>query len=354
MQKVKTSFVSVNKGDIIKGKITKLTPSEILVDINAKTEAIVLEKDKRILRNLLASLKVGDEVSVQVLNPESDTGNPVVSLRRFIDDRLWSDLFEKQKSQALIDVVAQEVTRGGFLIQTKTGLSGFLPNSQTTNVSSPQDIVGKTIPAYILELDRKDNKIIFSQRPLLSDEDFKKAVKNIKIGQSTKAVVTAVTPFGLFVSIQPKADRALAEKAIDGLVHVSEIAWERTEDIGAEFSVGQKIETVAIRIDYETKRVDLSIKRLTKDPFEEITKQYTVDKKVKGTVTRVLTTGVALSIIDADVKEGIEGFIRKEKIPPTVTYEAGSTVDATVLEVDKRRHRLILVPVLKEKPIGYR
>lgn len=350
MRKVKTTFTSLNKGDIIKGRITKLTPSEILIDINAKAEAVVLEKDKSILRNLLRALKVGDEVTVSVLNPESDTGNPVVSLRRFIDDKVWDKLFEKEKNQESLDAFIQDVTKGGFLVETKEGVSGFLPNSQTTNITNPQELVGKTILLYILELERKDNKVIFSQRPRLLDEDFKKAGKSFTSGQKINAIVSAVTSFGLFVSIQvPSSD-----VAIDGLVHISEIAWKRTEDIAQKFSVGQQIEAVIVRIDYEAKRVDLSMKRLTIDPFAEIAKNYTIDKKIKGIVTKVLATGVALKIADVDLTEGIDGFIRKEKIPPTVTYNVGSTVEATVAQVDSRRHRLMLVPVLKEKPIGYR
>ncbi len=347
MERVKTQSASFNKGDIIKGKITKLTPPEILVDVNAKAEAVVLEKDKNILRTLLSTLKVGDEVQVSVLNVESDTGNPVVSLRRFVDDRLWDALFEKQKAQTPLDATLLEITKGGFLVEAKGGIAGFLPNSQTTNAANPQELIGKATQVYILELQRKERKIIFSQKPLLKDEEFKEALQGIKTGGKVTAVITAVTSFGLFVSVKSQKNNAL----LDGLVHISEIAWERTEDAGKEFSVGQQIEASVVRIDYEAKRIDLSIRRLTIDPFEEIAKRYPVDHKVKGTVTKVLSTGIVVTIADT---ENTEGFIRKEKIPPTVTYEVGKAIEATVAQVDARRHRVVLVPVLKEKPIGYR
>lgn len=344
MQKAKTPLVSINKGDIVKGKITKITSSEILVDINAKAEAIVLEKDKGLHRNLLSLFKVGDQVSVSVLSPESETGNPIVSLRRFVGDRLWETLAKKLETQESLQSQITELTKGGYIVQIESGVSGFLPNSQTSFVDSPNQLIGKTMPLYILELERKENKIIFSQRPRILAEEFKQMVKTIKTGQKVKATVTAVTSFGLFVSFP------VAQKALDGLVHVSEIAWERTEDVASEFSVGQEIEAVVIRIDFDSKRVDLSIKRLTQDPFEEITKQYPLDKKVKGVVKKIMSTGILVAISDSE----IEAFIRKEKIPPTVSFEEGSAIEGTVSEVDSRRHRIILVPVLKEKPIGYR
>jgi len=343
MQKARAPIVTVGKGEIVKGIITKLTPSEILVDIHAKTEAVVLEKDKKILRSLLSTLKVGDSVTVSILNPESDNGNSVVSLRRFIDDISWEKIKNKQQSQEALDAVVKEITKGGFLLETKDGFSGFLPNSQTSLMENPQQILGKEIKAFVLELNREEHKIIFSQRAMISPEEFKKIVSVVKIGQKMDAIITTITTFGLFVSLQLKGS------TIDGLIHISEIAWERTEDIALHFTVGQKVEAVIIRIDWEAKRVDLSLKRLTSDPFEEIAKKYPIDQKVTGTVTKMISIGV-IATIDQD----IEGLIRKEKIPPTVSYKIGDAVTATVSEIDNKRHRLILTPVLKEKPIGYR
>ena len=150
----KTSFVNVSKGQVISGLVTKLTSGEILVDIGAKTEAVVMEKDKRILRSLLSSLKIGDKVTVSVLNPESDFGNPVVSLRRFNDDRVWIKLEELRQSKEQVVVTVGELTRGGFLVSTKDGMSGFMPNSQTTFLQNPQELVGKEIKATVIELNR--------------------------------------------------------------------------------------------------------------------------------------------------------------------------------------------------------
>src|SRR3989344_6235652 len=115
MAKHQSSIRSFKKGEIVSGTITKLTASEILVDIGAKTEAVVLENDKNILQSLLNSLKVEDKVNVTVLNPESEEGNPVVSLRKFIDQRLWAELEKLQDDETVLEVTVNDLTKGGFL-----------------------------------------------------------------------------------------------------------------------------------------------------------------------------------------------------------------------------------------------
>lgn len=341
----KSPFVTFTKGQLVKGKITKLTSSEILIDVSAKTEAVVLEKDKKILRNLLATLKVGDEVTVSVLNPESDLGHPVVSLRRFIDSIAWEKLAEIQKNKETIEVLVDEITRGGFLVTAEQGLSGFLPNSHISFLQNPQDILGKKIKVFVLELNKPLHKIIFSQKPMIDIKDFEAFIKEFKIGQKISATVANITPFGVFVNLPKNKDN----KTVDGLIHISEISWNKVEDITKTAIPGEKIEAIVIGFDKEAKRIDLSIKRITQDPLEETINKYTIDQKVKGIVIKILSIGALLKL-----EEGIEGFIRKEKIPPTVNYKEGDEIQATVSQIDKEKHRLILIPILKEKPIGYR
>ena len=340
----KTSFVKVNKGEILSAVVTKLTSSEILVDIGAKTEAVVLEKDKRIMRSLLSSIKLGDKVTVAVLNPESDYGNPVVSLRRFNDERVWKQLDALQKSKEPMEAMVDESTKGGFLVSTKDGLSGFLPNSQTVFLENSQDLVGKTINVAVIEINRVARKIIFSQKATVGSEDFEKAVKDLKIGQKIEATISNVAPFGIFLSVQLPD-----KKVVEGFVHISEVSWERTITIPETFKAGEKLEAEILNFDKDSQRVNLSIKKLIKDPFEEKLKSYTVDQKISGSVVKILSNGILIN-----VGEGIEGFIKKDKIPANISYNEGSPVNATVVEVDTRRHRLILVPVLTEKPLMYR
>lgn len=344
MKSVKTNFVSPQKGQILEGIITKLTSSEILVDIGAKTESIVLEKDKKILRSLLTGLKVGDKVTVSVLNPESDFGNSVVSLRRFNDVKVWEKMENMQKDKTQVDAMVDEATKGGFLLSTSEGISGFLPNSQAVFLSNAQALVGTTIKVSIIELNRTLKKVIFSQKATQSSESFDKAVKNLRVGGKIETVISNVVPFGIFTLV--KIDD---ENQVEGFIHISEVAWEKLVTIPDTFKQGETIEVQVAGFDKEAKRINLSIKKLSKNPFEEKLKSYSVDQKVSGTVTKILSTGVLVTL-----GEGIEGFIKKDKIPPTMEFKDGSSVNATIVEVDERKQRLVLVPVLTAKPLMYR
>jgi len=344
MKSAKATFVTPRKGDNIPGIITKLTRSEILVDINAKTEAVVLEKDRQILSSILSSIKVGDKVMVSVLNPEGDLGNPVVSLRRFIDDIVWEKLRSLQKSKEVLEVTVSGTTKGGFLVTTLDGISGFLPNSHTSSLENPQNLIGKNIKTVILELNRELHKIIFSQKQVLGIDDFNKSIKGFKIGQKIDPIISNITSFGIFLLIQQK-DR----EPIEGFIHLSEVSWENVSNIPDNFKVSQKIEAVVIGFDEDSRRVLLSIKRLTPNPLEAKLKEYIVDKKIKGAVIKIISSGVLL-----DLGEGIVGIIKKDKIPPNMSYKEGVIVDAVVSKIDTKKHRVVLTPVLLEKPIGYR
>lgn len=339
----KSTFVKVSKGEIIEGTITKLTPSEILVDIGAKTESVVLEKDRRILKSLLSTLKVGDKVTVSVLNPESDMGNPVVSLRRFNDQRVWDKLDELKKNKTQVEATLDEVTKGGFLVSTDDGISGFLPNSQTQFLDAGSNLLGKKVKISIIELNRALRKVIVSQKSATDSTDFNKAVKTLKRGEKIETTISNVAPFGIFTQIK------VGETMVEGFVHISEVSWEKSSSIPQNFKQGQVIEAQVLGFDRESKRINLSIKNLTQDPFEEKLKNYNPDQKIVGKVSKVLSSGVLV-----ELEEGVEGFIKKEKIPPTMNFKEGITVDATVSDIDAKKHRVNLVPVLKEKPIGYR
>lgn len=345
-----SSFISPKKGDSLKGKITKLTSGEITVDINAKSEAKVLEKDPKILKVLLSNLSVGQEVTVGVLNPESDLGHPVVSLRRFIDDILWKELESVQKAGTKIQGTLRDVTRGGFLVDTQLGFSGFLPNSQVIfqipgNETQSRELVGKRLEVYILEHQRATKKIIFTQKAVMDSKAFEEAVSDLKVGQKVQGVVANSTSFGVFVSLHSKP-------TVDALIHISEISWEQAGDLQTLFTPGMEIEAVIIGFDKNSKRIELSIKRLTADPFADLIKDLSVDQKVEGSVTEVTDMGVGVAI---ELENGLaEGLIRKEKIPVGTVYEKGQKVTATVSQIDMKRRKIYLIPVLLRKSIGYR
>lgn len=341
----KDLFKTLHKGEIVKGTITKLTPQEILIDLGAKTEAVVLEKERHILHTILSTFKLGETVEVSVLNPESETGQPIVSLRRYLGNLSWDKLEQLQKNKEAVKVVVAEVTKAGYVVDTSFGISGFLPQSRISYASNQDISSGSKLEVTVLELNRKDNKVIFSQQPVITEEEFKEIAKLFKPEQKVEVTVSNVTPNGLYV-ILPVPGK---EMAVEGNIHVSEIAWEKVGNLQSMYTAGQKIEAAVLRLDAEAKKLQLSVKRLTIDPFEAIMSAFPVDKKVSGVVSKVDDNGVTITLSD-----DLEGVIRKEKIPPTTTYTVGQNVSAIVSEFDKKRHKIILVPVLLEKPIGYR
>ena len=346
MSGYKGKIVGVKKGDVVEGAIKKLSKNEVTVDIGGKTDALVLEKDRRLMNTLLSSLKVGDKVNVSILNPESDLGMPVVSLRRFMENSSWKNLDELKKAQTPVDITVSDVTKGGYVATSDSGVAGFLPQSHVQLSRSQQIVAGTRLKVVILELNRVEKKVIFSQKHTVSDEDFAIANKNLKKGEKIEVSVVNITPFGLFATV-PLA--GTDGKMLDGLIHISELSWDKISEIGDKFAVGQKLEAVILGIDKDAKRVDLSLKRFTEDPFVKIAEKYPVDKKVTTNVISVDSNGVTL-----DLGDGVEGVIRKEKIPPAMQFEVGKNVSATVSEVDTRRRKISLVPVLLEKPLGYR
>jgi small subunit ribosomal protein S1 len=339
----------VVKGEVMEGKITKLTNEEILVDINAKTEAVVLEKDSRLLRTLLSTLKVGDTVTVSVLNAESDMGYPVVSLRRFLDNSQWKVAEQKQKNQEPVTVTIKEVTRGGYVVESSFGLGGFLPLSQLVDSEEPtsqsSELLGKRLEAYVQEVQRANTRIIFSQRPILTGEAFTQATKTIKVGEKVQVTVSHAAPFGLFVLFSKNP-------TLNGFIHISEVSWEDVKDLSELFPKGKEFEAVITGIDQAQKRIELSAKRLTADPFKEQVEKLGTDQKVKGTVTSISSIGVEVDFVHEG--NSFTGIIRKEKIPVNMTLEKGSSVDAIVSQVDTHKRKIFLVPALKEKPMGYR
>lgn len=340
----KNSIVPLRKGEVIKGKISKLTRSEILVNLDAKAEALVLEKDKAILHTLLSTFKVGESVEVLVLTPESATGQPVVSLRRYLGNLTWGRLEELIKLKEMIEVTVADVVKSGYIVKTSFGISGFLPQSHISYQGNQDLSLGDIISVNVLELSRKDNKVIFSQKPTFTDDDFANLTSKLKSDKKVTVEIVNIAPFGLFVTIPVKG----SDVPLEGFIHISEIAWEKTVELSNLFTVGQQIEAAIIKFDTEGRKVQLSVKRLTKDPFEEIMAAYPVDKKIEGTVEKVEEVGITVRLEDA------EGFMRRAKLPLSATYTVGQKITALVSEYDKKRKRVFLVPVLLEKPLGYR
>lgn len=340
----KQPLVTFKKGDIVHGTITKLTKQEIFVNIEAKGEALVMEKDADLLAQLLELLQVGDRVEVSIISPEAENGYTIVSLRRFLDQKIWDKLTGLQKEKTFVEATVTDVTKGGYTVKMHDGIQAFLPHTLTTKTHSQ----GETVSVAVFEIIRDDKKVVVTEKNMMSSEEFKKLKATVKIGDVVNATVTNVTTFGIFATVPVTFE---GEKiSVEALIHISEIAWEKTAEINPEmYPVGSVIEAKVVGYDDDSKRLSLSLKQLTEDPFTKIVSKYPVDTTVSGTVSQIHSGNVHIKLED-----GIEGIIRKEKIPAGAEYTEGQTLNVTISEIDTRRHRLYVSPVLLKKTIGYR
>jgi len=333
------SFKTLQKGDKVKGKVIKLTPQEILLDIGYKSHALVIEYDKQKLDSLLSIINLGDEVTASVISPEAEEGFPVVSLRRMLDEKVYGKLEDLYKGQKAFDITVLDVTRGGYFVTTDDGIRGFLPNSQVIEDNfKPNDKVS----VQMIEFDKDKKRVIFSQKATKYQTDIEVLRKLVKPKEKINATVTTVTPYGIYVEFDK--DKNL----IEGFIHISEVSSERVEGLMDKFKTGQKVEANVIEIDSSNNRVNLSLKAVAAGEFELVKGKYPLEKSVKGKVSKSSNRGVEVDLGDA------KGFIQSTKIPSGTTLEEGSDIEGEVIGYDDRSKRIILSPVLKTKFIGYR
>lgn len=342
-----SSITSLKKGESLKGKITKLTPSEILLDIKGKTEAIVLENDAKLLRALLQNIKLGDEVTFTVINPETENGYASVSLRKFIYQKIWDVITNcYNKKQPIMSEIKMEI-KGGFLVETKDGIGGFLPLFNVSSTERKNLKMGTKLNLYIADVNYETRKLIFSQKIILTQDDFKNLLKGVKEGSKVKGIVSNIAPFGIFLSLNLKKGDV---NSIDGIIHISEVSWEKVNNLSEMFEVGQELEAIVIKIDENSKRIELSLKRLTDDPFKDAIKKYNLEKVLTLVVKEISEEGLLIDLND----EVLEGFIRRDKIPVGKSYKLGEKIKVMVSEIDTRKRRLYLAPVLLDKPLMYK
>jgi len=341
MARQTSQFQPLKRGDIVTGTVKKLTPREILLDIGYKSDALVIEYDKQNLENLLSLLKVGDTVKASVISPESEEGFPVLSLRRMLEERVYGALETVFKADSTVKATILEVTRGGYFIETDGGIKGFLPNSQFMDGKLNQ---GDTVDVKVIEFDREKKRVIVSQKAthyLMNIAEIEKVIKRDSV---IKGTVTLVTPYGVYLEISPKEG-----VLIEGFVHISEVSHQRVEGLEGKFTIGDKIDVQVIGVDVENKRVNLSIKRLEKDTFEDVKKKYKVEDTISATVVDVKSKGVTLS-----VEEGVSAFISSSKIPTGTEYKKDDKIEVEVTDFDDKKRLIIVSPVLKTKVMTYR
>ena len=333
------SFKKVTTGDTIDGKVLSVKKHEILIDLGAQGVGLVPRREASFARNL----EVGEEVTTSVIDPEMDDGYVLLSLRKAVKDKGWDEIQSKLDNGEIVEVTPFDANRGGLLVEYE-GIRGFMPVSQLSAEHYPRvgsadkeeilqrlnSLVGKRIRARILDANKKENKLIFSEKEAIKD-GLAERFAELKIGDVVTGVVTGVVDFGVFVNVD----------GIEGLVHISEISWERVNTPSDYVKVGSTIQAKIIAIDKE--RLSLSMKQLVEDPWISEVANLKKGSKVEGTITRITPFGAFVQISPAvealvHVSELGEG----SDVNPEKIFTLNERKSFKVIDVDKDNRKISL------------
>lgn len=349
LAKAGKKFISYSVGQKIRAKVVGKTHKALILDIGGKSEGVVCEKAFIEARDFIKTLKVGDEVTVSVLISESRDGNVVLSLRQAMYGAAWEKLEKARDAKEAVAVYGKGVNPSGVAVDCE-GVGGFIPGAQLGREVSknPQSLVGKYFKAVPLDVDRALNKLVLSEKEVSEASDIKEAseaILKVKEGDIYKGIVTTVANFGCFVAI--KGGSLPVGRQVEGLVHISELSWGR---VGRVTDVVNKGDEVTIKvIGKKDGKLAFSIKQALKDPWQEASKKYKPEAKVKGKVVRLSDFGAFV-----ELEPGIEGLIHITKIPPATRIKEGDEVNCYVEEIDSKSKKLSLGLVLTSKPLGYK
>jgi len=327
----------------------------VLVDIGAKTEGMVVDKEHEAARDFIKDLKIGDEVSVYVLSPENERGQILLSLKRALIDRKWEQFAEYLETGVVVEVKGLEVNKGGMIVTAET-VRGFVPSSQFGKeyLGRMEELLGKAFKVKVIEVDKEKNRLIFSERHVSEAEAIAKkaeALKYVKAGDTYDGIVSGIMPFGAFVGVEVPLDKVADGQVgkVEGLVHISEISWEKVNDPNDYFKLGDRVKVKVLGVDEAVGKLNLSVKQLSDDPWGKATQKYPVGAKCKGKVSRTAPFGAFVTL-----EPGIDGLIHISKIPAGNEPKVGDTVDVYVESVDPDQRRMSLGMVLTEVPVGYK
>ena len=353
LSKYETGIKSFTQGQKIKGTVLEITPKRVVVDIGGKSEGMVAEKAFKEAENYIKTLKVGDEIEASVIIPETRDGFTILSFRAAKYNILWKKLLDAEESGEPIRVEGKQVSPSGITVDVE-GLTGFIPKSQLGREISQniQSLEGKRFDAVVIDADRENNKVILSEKEISEAEELalvRKAIEEIKEGSIFDGTVTNIYDFGCFVKIEAEVGKGKNKEDVplEGLVHISEISWDKVRQIDDAISPGDKVK---VKIIGKSKgRLAMSIKHAQSDPWDDVEKRYKKEKRVKGTVLRMSDFGVFILL-----EPGIEGLVHMTKIPPGKRFEKGEEVNVYIEEVDKENRKVSLGLVLTAKPLGYK
>jgi 4-hydroxy-3-methylbut-2-enyl diphosphate reductase len=329
----------IEPGKIVSGIVEKIDKEEVFVSIQgAKSEGIIPrnELSTRQFSSPEEIVKVGDKIRVYIVEMSDREGIPILSKRKADIEDTWDRLIKAYETGEILVGKVVNKTRGGLIVNL--GIYGFIPFSQieTNTPKSLNYYLGKTLRVKIIEINREDNNLICSHKVVLEEEQMKKKqelLNKICEGMMCEGVVSKITSFGAFVDIG----------GIDGLVHLSEISWNRIKHPKDVLRKNEKVKVVVLKVDKDAEKISLSIKQAKVDPWKEIEEKYKVGNVVSGKITK-LTNSAAFVRLD----EGIEGILPlkemalKKVSSPTEVVREGEKITAKIIDIRLSQRRIVL------------
>ncbi len=326
LEKEEYSPRTLIRGEIVEGKVVAKNKDQLFIDVGAKSEGVISARDLE-GEEKFGDIKVGGKILTYVMMPESEGGQVILSMKKAGSERRWEEISKIMDTNKTVGVKPLESNRGGLLVDYE-GIRGFIPSSHL--VSQVKGASG-LLKVKVLEVDKRLNRLIFSEKEASPEAArIPKVDLPFSVGDEVEGEVSKILPFGILVSIKGGSE---------GLVHISEISWERVENIDRMFKVGDKAKVKVIEIDPASTKVNLSIKQLTEDPWKKAESKYPVGKKFKAEISRTSSYGAFVQL-----EKGIEGLIHSSKIPYGVKFQHGDKVSVSIdlFSPDQRRVALRL------------
>ena len=329
----------LNVGDVLEGRVMSIKKNEIWIDLGARGVGVVMRREI----NHISDLAVDQIITVSVVDPELEEGHALLSMKRAVKDRGWDELQRIYDQKEVVSITPFDANRGGLLVELE-GIRGFLPVSQLAaghyprvNSSDKDEILHKlsslinqSIRASILDINRRDSKLIFSEKEALKG-DMQSRFEELKIGDIVEGHVTGVIDFGAFVNIE----------GIEGLIHISEISWERVDNPKNYLKAGDQVKAKIIAIDKD--RLSLSLKQMTEDPWLLEVRQFSKGDTVEGKVTRITPFGAFVQISDSvEALVHVSEMSDEEDFDPEKLFQVNEKKQFKVLDVDLENRKIAL------------
>lgn len=341
---------SLRYGQLIEGTVIHKGKRELLVDIGAKSEGIITGTELEDPDDTFRKIEVGRKILASLVQAENDQGYIVLSLRRAAPERKWRELYEAHETGGNIKVTVLEYNKGGLVVDV-SGLRGFVPLSHLDRAHLPmvdrsaaggshaeiakklRPLMGKMLTTQVIEIDRHINRLVLSEKDAIAEKIEARraeALKAVKTGDAFDGVVSGIMPFGLFVRLR---DPNGEDIGLEGLVHVSELSWERKFSVGRDYKVGDEVRVQVLEADPSQDKLALSMKALIENPWDNAVEKYPIGSKIKGKVTKIVPYGAFVNL-----EPGLDGLIHvSETVGPLAV---GEEVEAVVINLTPGERRM--------------